>query len=133
MKPVHISELLLATAIAWPTLVAAQSYRDKEFNALELSKMPKYCYAQYVNDKLANDPMYSIQGCGAYTNHFCGAILSLIRADNTARSTAQRKHDVSVAIRESYYTLNNMPEGCWLRPDAEEVLRRARERETTLQ
>lgn len=117
--------LLLAALVAAGS-ASAQSYRDNEFNALEMSKMPKYCYSQFLNDKLRDDPQYSIQGCGPFVNHFCPAILALIRAEDPKRNAADRRRKVEYVYREVAYTLNKLPDDCWLRPDIEAVTERAK-------
>lgn len=120
---------LLCLALFVPSGAQAQRYRDKEFNALDLANLPKYCYAQYVDERLSKDPQHSIQGCGPFVNHFCPAVVSLNRASNPTRNKAERRRLVEFAIRETGYTLQHMPNGCWLRADADAVMMRARQLE----
>lgn len=118
----------LALAAAVP-LAVAQSYRDREFNALELAKLPEYCYAQYVNKKLESDARYSIQRCGPYMNHFCPGLIDLMRAQDVRKPTQLRRERVASAVKNFEYTLSYMPEGCWLREDADAAMRMAVELE----
>lgn len=125
MKSILRTTLVLGSMI-FPTLLMAQRYRDKEFNAAELAQLPKYCYAQYVDDKLSSNPEYSIQGCGPFVNHYCGALVDLMRAQQFSRQKFQRRRHVDSAIKEIKYTLDNTSASCWLRPDAEAAMSRAR-------
>lgn len=107
-------------------LASAQKYRDAKFNAVELAQMPKYCYAQYVDEKLSADPQYSIQGCGAYMNHYCPGLLQMMRAQKPSSPGHERKENIRQAKGNFDYTLKFMPQGCWLRPEAEAAAARAR-------
>ncbi len=99
---------------------------------MEMSQLPKYCYAQYLDDKLASNPTYSIQGCGPFMNHFCPGLLGLIRAQQPSHKPFQRRADLSRAMDNIEYTLKGMPAVCWLRADAEAARNRARVIEQTI-
>lgn len=118
--------LALLSAVLPLTHASAQKYRDAKFNALELAQMPNYCYAQYVDEKLSSNPQYSIQGCGAYMNHYCPGLLQMMRAQKSSAPSYERKENIRQAKGNFDYTLKNMPQGCWLRPEAEAAASRAR-------
>ncbi len=58
-------------------------------------------------------PVYSIPAvCGAYTNHFCPALVSLIRGSNASRARSLRREDLRHAATEIRYTLRYMKPDC---------------------
>lgn len=85
--------------------------------------LPKYCWAQYV-DGLENNPAYQINGCGAYSNHFCPGLVQIAQA-RTARERWKRKELLEQAKINMEYTLNwtNDIPTCFLRPQAQGQLR----------
>lgn len=118
--------VLLLVAICCAAEVGARRSGGMDPTAIEQAQLPKYCYAQYVDEKLAGDPRYSIQGCGVTMNHFCPGLLHLMRAQKVSDSRGARAGELGSAIENFKYTLKAMPPGCWLRPDAEAALARAK-------
>jgi hypothetical protein len=116
--------LLLLSLVGVPTGSWAQKYRG-DTTAVEITQLPKYCYYQYVSDKYATDPVHSIQGCGAYTNHFCPGLIDLMRAQSVKLRKPQRIEKLRSAKNNFSYTLHYMPPNCWLRQDAESAMRQA--------
>jgi hypothetical protein len=107
-------------------VAAAQKYRDASTTAIELMQLPKYCHAQYIDEKLSSDPQYSIQGCGVYTNHFCPGLIRMSRGQKISLQRDLRREEIRIAKDAFNYTLIHMPEKCWLRQDAESALARAK-------
>lgn len=124
--PSPLLPVLVAVALSLPGMTSAQKYRDSKFNGLELAQLPKYCYWQYVDDKLISNPEYSIHGCGVYVNHYCPGLVNLMRAQNVSLHRDIRREELRMGKENFEYTLNFMPQGCWLRPQAEASLARAR-------
>jgi len=95
-------------------------------DAVEKAQLPKMCYAQYVDDKLASNPEYTFPpGCGAYMNHYCGGLILLYRASKASRPMGQRKEDLGMANDAFDYTLHYMPPTCPIRSDVEGAKARA--------
>lgn len=116
--------LAALAAVALPGLAVAQKYRGNT-SATEISKLPKYCYAQYLSEELAKDPQHSIQGCGAFMNHFCPGLVDMMRAQKPTAQRWERAERVESARKNFAYTLTHMPPNCWLRPDAEKAAKEA--------
>ena len=118
--------VLAASALAQGGAGPAIPPRYKDATPIEISRMPKYCYAQYVDGALANNPGYSIQGCGDYMNHYCGGLVKLWRAENSTAPRSQRKENLRMAIDDFEYTLRDMTPGCAIRNDVVGSMARAR-------
>lgn len=118
--------VVLLIGITGVTNAAARAYGGLNPTAIESAQLPKYCYAQYVDTRLAADPKYSIQGCGVWMNHFCPGLLQLMRAEKVSSPRSTRADNLHGATENFEYTLKHMPAGCWLRHDAESALSRAR-------
>jgi len=113
--------LTLLLGAACLTNVAAQEH----ITAAERAQLPKYCYAQFVDEKLRGHPEYSINGCGVSMNHFCYGLIYLIRAQKATDRAAYRRANAAHAITDIKYTLRGMTDDCRLRADAEAALNRA--------
>lgn len=116
--------VLALAAVGLPPGAAAQKYRGNT-SAAEIAQLPKYCYSQYLSDKLSKDPNYSIQGCGAFTNHFCPGLVDMMRAQKASLQRWERNERVESARKNFAYTLEHMPPNCWLKPDAEKAMEAA--------
>lgn len=116
--------LLVLAAAGLPTGVVAQKYRGNT-SAAEIAKLPKYCYAQYLSEQLAKDPQHSIQGCGAFMNHFCPGLVDMMRAQKPTSQRWERAERIESARKNFAYTLEHMPPNCWLRADAEKAAQEA--------
>ena len=116
----------LLLGVAFLTNVAAQGYAAGT-TAVERAQLPTYCYPQYVDSKLAQQPGYSIpRSCGVAMNHFCPGLIYLIRARKASDPPNIRRDNANRAITDINYTLRGMPKECPLRADAEAALARAK-------
>lgn len=86
-------------------------------SAIEIAQLPKYCYAQYVDENLSNDPVYSIQGCGYAMNHFCPGLVKLMRARKYNVPMNERRGYASMAEEDFKYTLREITPTCSIRAD----------------
>lgn len=114
----------LLFGLTFSSIAAAQGYA-RGTTAVERAQLPTYCYAQYVDEKLAAQPGYSITGCGGRMNHFCPGLIYLIRARKASDPPATRRTNAKHAIDDINYSLKDMTPGCPLRADAEAALARA--------
>jgi hypothetical protein len=105
----------------------AQGGYARGTTAVERAQLPTYCYAQYVDEKLAGQPGYSIpRSCGAWMNHLCPGLIHLIRAKKATEPARTRRTNAQQAIEQFNYTLSHMESGCPLRADVETAMARAR-------
>jgi hypothetical protein len=92
--------------------------------AVEVAQLPKFCWAQYRD---VQGPEYEIprSSCGVYMNHYCPALLEVIRANKSFNKPGVRKQHLTVARRETLYTLNGMKDfpACPIRAHAESTLK----------
>lgn len=94
-------------------------------NALELTQLPKYCWGPMGAPSVAQLPEYNISGCGPRMNHFCPALLAMMRASDVARPRQQRQFLARYAEREVQYTLTGIPAACPILPDIKRAESRA--------
>lgn len=114
------SSLLSGVVLLFGGHALAQPRIPPKYSAapLEVAQLPKYCWAQYVDGAYAGHPVYSIpSSCGAYTNHFCPALVSLTRAQQMSRNESQRREDIRHAAMEIRYTLRYMQPSCPIYPE----------------
>lgn len=104
-------------ALLFPANTQAAGKYAAGTSAIEIAQLPKYCYAQYVDENLSNDPVYSIQGCGYAMNHFCPALVSLMRARKYNIPKSERIGYANQVIYEVKYTLRDMTPTCSIRSD----------------
>lgn len=84
----------------------------------EVIQLPKYCYAQYVDGALSGEFAFP-KSCGPAMNHYCGALVSMMRAQKMSLRKAERVGYMQAAVREINYTIHDMSPGC---PVAHDVL-----------
>ena len=93
--------------------------------ASEVVLLPRFCWAQYMEK--VDGPKYEIprSSCGVYMNHYCPALLEVIRANKSFGDPGVRKQHLIVARKETIYTLNGMKDfpSCPIRGHAETTLR----------
>ena len=72
-------------------------------------------------------PPYEIphSSCGVYVNHYCPALLEVIRANKSFDNLGARKQHLVVARRETLYTLNGIKgfPACPIRGHVESTLK----------
>ncbi len=105
--------------------VAAVAQAKYKAAANEVVLLPRFCFAQYLDG--AKGPEYEIpvSSCGVYMNHYCPALLEVIRANRSFGKPGLRKHHLTVARKETLYTLRGMKDfpACPIREHAESTLR----------
>lgn len=85
-----------------------------------IAQLPRYCWAQYVDEAYAGKPGFSIpNSCGAYTNHFCPGFIHLSRGTDVLRTKAQRSESLRMAAEDFDYTLKYITPACPIYSDAE--------------
>jgi len=85
-----------------------------------VARLPKYCYAQYVDTRQWNNPQYSIvSACGGWSNHFCPGLLNIMRAEyRIDPKRFNRREEVRWAKENIDYTLAHLKtESCPYTPD----------------
>lgn len=90
-------------------------------------RLPDYCGAQYFDRP---GPQYQLpprQLCGVRTNHFCGALVSLMQSQDE-RSRVKRLNRLKHAEKEILYTKRGIADfpKCPLHPEVEAALGRTR-------
>jgi len=90
-----------ASAVAQPKI--APKYKA---SAIEVAQLPKYCWAQYVDQAYAGHPQFSIPNvCGPYVNHFCPGLVGLMQASSATHSMSGRREILRIAAENIQYTL----------------------------
>jgi len=77
--------------------------------ASEIALLPKFCYQQYVDG--VSGPEYSFppaDSCGYAMNHYCGGLISLIRAKRVVGNPRERQTKLAVARADVVYTVKGM-------------------------
>jgi hypothetical protein len=123
-----LTSLALLTGFALCNQATAQPRIPPKYQAspLEITQLPKYCWAQYVDGAYSGHPIYSIPAvCGPYTNHFCPALVSLVQSTQLSRNKQQRNEAISHAAREVRYTLRYIKPDCPIYPDVTAAQMRA--------
>ena len=92
-------------------------------SAMELALMPRYCWSDY-KPELKKSPGFFIN-CGVGTNHYCGGLLILMRAEKMAHGSG-RLMDLNRSKHEIDYTMRYMDnpdnKNCFIRKEAEKIL-----------
>lgn len=93
---------------------------------LEIAQLPKYCYQQYVDGSLGGYK-FSIPdaSCGSGMNHFCVALVAMMKAQNLNTRKAERIGEIRHAQIEVNYTISNMKPGCFIARDVTAAKQRA--------
>jgi hypothetical protein len=60
---------------------------QQNVTSLEIAQLPRFCWAQYVPD--AKGAEFSIRDCGPAANHFCPALIYMIRARGNVKKQAR--------------------------------------------
>ena len=71
-----IIQLILAVAAL--IALAPDARGQQNVNSVEIARLPRFCWAQYVPDAKGDE--FRIRDCGPAANHFCPALIYLIRA-----------------------------------------------------
>ena len=108
------------TARAQTMLPPGQGFRP---TPPEVVQLPKFCWGKWTNYK---GPEYEISRklCGVGTNHYCPALVELLRANRSFGNTKARRGYLGAARQGTLYTLKAI-EGypnCPIRGHAEGTL-----------
>jgi hypothetical protein len=86
-----------------------------------LARLPQFCYAQYFDTKQWHNPQYSIiAACGVGMNHFCPALLNIMRAEYATNSKKfNRGAELRQAKENVDYTIARLQDSasCIYTPD----------------
>jgi len=119
--------LLAAVAMACLPAVAQQPPKiPPRYTAspFEVAQLPKFCYHQYVDGSLAGE--YSIpQSCGPEMNHFCPALVFMMKAQDVKERKSERVGNMGHARTEIQYTIRGMLPGCPIAPEVMAAKQRA--------
>jgi hypothetical protein len=97
-----MSVVILATGLA-----PAYSQNYKDAKATEIAQLPPFCYGQVIEG--ASAPEFNIpRGCGPGMNHYCFALLELIRGKGTIGNRRERMTHLQLAREQTLYTLRGM-------------------------
>jgi hypothetical protein len=69
-------QLILADVVL--IALAPDAYGQQNVTPIEIAQLPRFCWAQYVPGTTGEG--YHISGCGPAANHFCPALIYMIRA-----------------------------------------------------
>ena len=130
---VLVSLVALLTLTTAGPLQAQELYKGPKDLPQYVLRLPKYCYAQYFDISLWNDPEFSIvAACGGWMNHFCPGLLNLMRAERPKpagwpkNQTFDRKSELRWGRENVQYTLAHMQSDCRYRDDVNAALLRAK-------
>lgn len=114
--------LMLGTALAQPRIPPKYPAELKY-----VTRLPKYCYNQYVDGALSGYE-FSIpsESCGYSMNHFCGALIFMMQAQDFTLPKNERVGAAQHAVIEVNYTLRDMKPGCFITKDVQLAKERAR-------
>jgi hypothetical protein len=114
----HLAIVVMATGTAH-----AQTQRD--IRAVEIAQLPPFCWSTYM--KGASGPEYSIdkRSCGSGTNHYCPALVELIRAKGQTVNRKARMGHLMEARNKTLYTIKRLEKfpGCTILGHVQGTLR----------
>ena len=107
---------LILLQSTWGQPKIPPKYKD---SPLEIVKLPKFCWAQYVDGAYTGVPGFSLpEVCGVYMNHFCPGLIHLSRASDISKPKAKRSESLRMATEDIQYTLQYTTPACPIYPDA---------------
>ena len=85
---------------------ASHGQTHKDIKAAEIARLPQFCWEQYG---AAQGPQYRIgRDCGPMMNHYCGALVELLRAKKSAGDRIKRLTHLKLARESAIYTHSGM-------------------------
>ena len=107
----------LILAVAALTALVPVALGQQNISAVEIAQLPRFCWAQLnVPDAVGDD--FRIRDCGPAANHFCSALIYIIRAKHDPRK--QFKLDLlghaDVDVRYTERAIADYPK-CSIRED----------------
>ena len=105
----------------------ALAYATTKYKAApsEVALLPKFCWAQYMENVEGPEYGIPIKTCGYAMNHYCIGLVELIRANRSFANPGIRKQHLMRAREDTLYTLRGMKDypACPIRAHAESTLR----------
>lgn len=94
-------------------------------SATEVAQLPRFCWAQYMDNVKGPGYEIPVKSCGYITNHYCPALVELIRANKSFADRGVRKQHLMVVRKETLYTLNGIKDfpACPIRAHVESTLK----------
>lgn len=103
IMPTLIRILAAAIFISFlPVAPAAGQTASMNATAVEIAQLPTFCWAQFGVPNTEGD-QFRMQACGPGANHYCGALINVIRAKH-ARNKSERLDLLGHADAEVAYT-----------------------------
>lgn len=102
----------IAIFLAMTTPVAAREDPDAA-TPLELARVPEYCRLELAEKRR----VIPIKSCGWYMNHYCGALIFLLRANDYSLSKWRRQDNARRARVSMNYTTSHMLPECVIAND----------------
>jgi len=78
-----VAAALLIPSILVPSSALAGYREDMHATSVEIAQLPQFCWAQFEVPDAKGDE-FKIRDCGVFVNHYCPALLALIRGKNAA-------------------------------------------------
>jgi len=101
--------LVAIVAVSFPAFDARG--QPQEPTALEMAQLPKFCWGQFRVPNATGDE-FRIRDCGVYSNHYCYALMYLVRA-RSPRTNKQGRVDLlghaDVDIRYTEHGIKDYP------------------------
>jgi hypothetical protein len=98
-----IAAVLLIAPILVPASALAGYREDMGVTSVEIARLPTFCWAQFDVPDARGDE-FKIRDCGVAVNHYCPALIALMRGKRSAARIEQlrliRMADADVAYTE---------------------------------
>jgi len=108
--------LVRTLALAFLALVACDAWSQARPTAIEIIRLPKFCYAQ-AGVPNATGPEFNLpRDCGPGVNHYCSGLIHMLRA-KASGNKGKVLAELGLADNDIRYTeqwISNFP-GCSLR------------------
>jgi hypothetical protein len=124
MKDCH-KRVLACFAVLAAAAMSAYGKAVKDVKAVEIARLPTFCWEGYVEG--ASGPQYRIdrQTCGPATNHYCPGLIELMRAKASIGDARKRSYYLDRAKGQTLYTLRGIEQypSCPIRGHAQDTLK----------
>ena len=98
--------MLLIPPILVPSFALAGYREMMHATSVEIAQLPQFCWAQFEVPDAQGDE-FKIRDCGVFVNHYCPALISLIRGKNSA-AKGKGPSLIRVADSDVAYTENGI-------------------------
>lgn len=125
--PLAAAVLVCGLHLALSGRALAQSdsdYRRGDVPRAEVLQLPRFCWARYIKELQSAEYRIPRSSCGAWTNHYCDALLGFSRVRRGAVSAKKRRTELRLARESVTYTLRGTEAypACPIRPHVESTL-----------